>query len=113
MQLPGYSKTDGTLPPNVFHPLDRSLLPNKLSRDRFAHPQNLLDNLQVQFESDGKDIFQFQVLSVDGRVLSLQTTAVNEGTNLRGINISNLLKGSYLLKVKSGKVEQVVKFDKL
>ncbi len=76
-------------------------------------PNPAKDVLQVQVESDKKTALQLIVLSADGKVLMSKSITANEGSSLQSINISILPKGSYLLKVKSYKDEQVMKFEKL
>ena len=76
-------------------------------------PNPAKDVLQVQVESDKKTALQLIVLSADGKVLMSKSITANEGSSLQSINISILPKGSYLLKVKSDKDEQVMKFEKL
>ncbi len=76
-------------------------------------PNPAKDNLQIQIESDKKTAIQLVMLSADGKVLLSKSIIANEGSSLQSINISTLPKGSYLLKVKSDKDEQVMKFEKL
>ena len=78
-------------------------------------PNPAKDNLQVQIDSDKKMALKLQVISLDGKVLLNTSFNATEGSILRSINISALLRGSYLLKIKSIDVqeERVVKFEKL
>ena len=89
------------------------------------------DNLQIQIDSDRKTALQLQVLSMDGKVILSNSIDAKEGSILRSINISDLAKGIYFLKVLSlnpllenpplpvpyslqgeGREAQVMKFEK-
>ncbi len=91
----------------------RSLTTNNSQLTISIYPNPAKDNLQVEINSDKKAALQLQVLSTDGKVLLSKSVITNEGSSLQNINISTLPKGSYLLKVKSDKDEQVMKFEKL
>ena len=91
----------------------RSLTINNSSLIITLFPNPAKDNLQIQIESDKKTAIQLVMLSADGKVLLSKSIIANEGSSLQSINISTLPKGSYLLKVKSDKDEQVMKFEKL
>ena len=76
-------------------------------------PNPALENLSVEFFIEAKDTVQVKVFSVDGKLIqSFEKKAVELGSQLFDINISNLVSGQYYLQVSNGEVDKNISFQK-
>lgn len=79
-----------------------SLEENVLSRTMSIYPNPTKESVNVSFDTKDSESAKVMLLDVAGRIVML-----NEYTNLNGkfegvLNLSNLPKGTYILKVESG-----------
>lgn len=78
------------------------------------YPNPVRDRLTLSLQSPNNQTIILQLISVDGKVILLNQTTINKGTNKKSINISSLLQGSYMLRIISfNKQQTMLKFKKL
>ena len=75
-------------------------------------PNPVHDNIRVLLQSENNSSFTFQVIDMSGRLLAMQNTSANAGTNIIAIPASFLTKGLYVLKVIGNNTVQSIKFVK-
>ncbi|MCW3109826.1 MAG: hypothetical protein JWQ09_4332 [Segetibacter sp.] len=77
------------------------------------YPNPVKNNLQFKIDSEKKMDLQLQVVELNGRILSTSKLSVPEGSSLKHINVTDLSKGTYFLRVITEGEQTAIKFDKL
>lgn len=74
------------------------------------YPNPVRDWLRLEFETDETELFELEIMNLQGAVLKTNNMRSTVGRNEKSINVNDLPPGLYFLRLQNGKGSKTIRF---
>ncbi|HEX8334418.1 MAG TPA: T9SS type A sorting domain-containing protein [Segetibacter sp.] len=85
---------------------------NKMTLDVAIYPNPVLDNVNLHFNNEKKTHVQLEIVNIEGKVLQSHKLLVTAGLSTKNLDVSNLSRGTYFVRIVSESEQLGMKFLK-